>query len=174
MIRSFLIGLVAGSRAITPLATVSDAARRGALPGRNPDFAWLGHPFVSEGLKLLAAGEFWGDKMQSAPDRIGASGMIARVLTGGLAGAALAPRGRVRVGGALGAVAAVAAAYLTYEARMRAMRHFGQASTGVVEDALTLAAARCVIAGAPGPAEAPLKVKGGWRRPAFLRMIRRR
>lgn len=35
MLRSFLIGLIAGSRAITPLAPVSEAARRSQLPTGN-------------------------------------------------------------------------------------------------------------------------------------------
>ena len=56
MIRSFLIGLVAGARALTPLATVSDAARRGALPRDNGAPSWLGHPLVAAGLTALAAG----------------------------------------------------------------------------------------------------------------------
>lgn len=32
MLRSFLIGLVAGGRAMTPLAALSNAARKGELP----------------------------------------------------------------------------------------------------------------------------------------------
>jgi uncharacterized membrane protein len=145
MLRSFLIGLVAGSRALTPLATVSDVAGRGALPGRDPAFAWLGHPAVSAGLKALAAGELWGDKLASAPDRIVPAGVLARIVTGGLAGAALAPRGRALAGAVLGGAAAVGAAYVTFALRERAMRRFGQTSTGVAEDALTVAAAQWVV-----------------------------
>ncbi|MDO9249755.1 MAG: DUF4126 domain-containing protein, partial [Phenylobacterium sp.] len=92
MIASILIGLAAGSRAMTPLAAVSDAAHRGALPAGSGAPAWLGHPIVAAGSKLLAAGELWGDKMKSAPDRIVPAGILARLVTGGLAGAALAPR----------------------------------------------------------------------------------
>jgi uncharacterized membrane protein len=148
MIRSFLIGLVAGARSMTPLAAVSDAASRGRLPRDSGGPRWLGHPAVAAGLKLLAAGELWGDKLHSAPDRIVPLGIAARIVTGGLAGAALAPRRQAFVGAALGAAAAVAAAYLTFDLRMRAMRRFGQTSTGLVEDALTVAAAESVIAGA--------------------------
>lgn len=145
MIRSFLIGLVAGARAMTPLAAVSDAARRGELrtAGRAP--AWLAHPAVAAGSKVLAAGELWGDKLASAPDRIVPAGIAARIVSGGLAGAALAPRGRSIGGALLGATAAVGAAYLTFGARKRAMRRFGQTPTGLVEDALTLGAAKMVM-----------------------------
>lgn len=127
---------------MTPLAAVSEAAHRGHLPSDNGAPAWLGHPWLAAGAKLLAAGELWGDKLPSAPDRIAPVGILARVVTGGLAGAALAPRRQQLIGGAIGAGAAVVAAYVTFHLRMRAMRRFGQTSTGVVEDALTVGAAQ--------------------------------
>ena len=147
MIRSFLIGLVAGSRSLTPLATVSDAARRGALPRDNGAPSWLGHPLVAASLMALAAGELWGDKLKSAPDRIVLAGIAARLVSGGIAGAALAPRRRALAGALLGATAAVGAAYLTFDLRMRALRLFGQTPTGLVEDALTVGAAQLVLKG---------------------------
>lgn len=147
MIRSFLIGLVAGARAMTPLAAVSDAALRGALPRGHGGPTWLGHPLVAAGSKALAAGEIWGDKMKSAPDRIVPAGIAARLVTGGLAGAALAPRGRAWTGALLGAGAAVGAAYVTFHLRMPALRRYGQTPTGIIEDALTVAAAEAVLLG---------------------------
>jgi len=148
MIHSFLIGLVAGSRSITPFAAVSDAARRGHLPRDSGAPSWLGDPRVAVGSKLLAGGELWGDKLRSAPDRIVLAGMLARLVTGGLAGAALAPRRQALAGAALGAAAAVAAAYVTFGLRKRAMARFGQTPTGLVEDALTVGAARWVVGSA--------------------------
>jgi uncharacterized membrane protein len=148
MIHSFLIGLVAGARAITPFAAVSDAARRGALPRDNGAPSWLGGPLVAAGSKILAGGELWGDKLASAPDRIVPAGLLARLAAGGLAGAALAPRRQALAGAALGAMGAVAAAYVTFDLRMRAMRRFGQTPTGLVEDAITVGAARWVVSSA--------------------------
>lgn len=145
MLRSLLIGLTAGARSLTPLAAVSEADRRGALPRNNGAPSWLGHPAVSLGLKALAAGELWGDKLHSAPDRIVPAGIAARLVTGGLAGAAMAPRRQAMAGALIGATAAVGAAYLTFALRMRAMRRFGQATTGLVEDAITLSAAEWVV-----------------------------
>ena len=145
MINSVLIGLVAGARAMTPLAAVSDAAHRGALPVDNGAPSWLGHSLVAAGSKAMAAAELGGDKLRSAPDRTVAAGIAARLVSGGLAGAALAPRGRAGVGAVLGAAAAVGAAYLTFGMRMRAIRYFGQTKTGLIEDALTVGAARWVI-----------------------------
>jgi uncharacterized membrane protein len=148
MIRSLLIGLVAGARAVTPFAAVSDAARRGELPGDTGAPSWLGDPLVAAGSKVLAGGELWGDKLHSAPDRIVPAGLLARLVAGGLAGAALAPRRQALAGAALGAAAAVAAAYVTFGLRVRAMRRFGQTPTGLVEDAITVGAARWVVSSA--------------------------
>jgi len=147
MLRSFLIGLVAGARSITPLAAVSEADRRGALPRDNGAPSWLGHPAVSLGIKALAAGELWGDKLRSAPDRIVPAGIAARIVTAGIAGAALAPRRKALAGAMLAATAATIAAYVTFDLRMRAMRRFGQTTTGLVEDALTVGAAEWVVEG---------------------------
>jgi uncharacterized membrane protein len=148
MIRSILIGLVAGARALTPLAAVSEASRRGDLPADNGAPALLRHPLAGAAIKALAAGELWGDKLKSSPDRIVLAGIAARIVTGGLAGAALAPRRQALLGAALGASAAVAAAYVTFDARMRALRRYGQTETGLIEDALTVGASQLIVASA--------------------------
>jgi uncharacterized membrane protein len=150
MIRSFLIGLVAGARAVTPVAAVSEAARKGQLPRDTGAPSWLGDPLVATGSTILAGGELWGDKLRSAPDRIVLAGILARLVSGGLAGAALAPRRRALEGAALGAAAAVVSAYVTFGLRKRAMRRFGQTPTGLVEDAITVGAARWVVSSARG------------------------
>lgn len=144
MLRSLLIGLSAGSRSMTPLAAVSEAAHGGRLASDNQAARLLSHPWAAAGSKALAAGELWGDKLPSAPDRIVPLGIAARVVTAGLAGAALAPRGRMLLGGAIAAGAAVAAAYVTFNVRMKAIRRFGQTPSGLVEDALTVGAAQLV------------------------------
>lgn len=154
MLRSILIGAVAGMRAMTPLAAVSDAAARGALPADTGAPALLGNPLVHAGTAAIALGELAGDKMKSAPDRITAPGIAARLVTGAIAGAALAPREQRNVAALAGAGAAVAAAYLTFHARMRAMRRFGQTPTGLVEDAVTVGGAWWLVNGARWRADA--------------------
>lgn len=146
MLRSILIGLPSGARSLAPLAVVADAARRGALRDRAAP-AWLASLAVGIGLSALAAGELWGDKLPAAPDRTVPAGLIGRLLTAGLAGAALAPKRRAWSGAALGAATAVASAYLTFALRSRAMRRFGQTRSGLVEDALTLVLSRLAVQG---------------------------
>ncbi|WP_188762290.1 DUF4126 family protein [Sandarakinorhabdus glacialis] len=140
------MGAIAGARSMTPLAAVSLAAKQGLLPRNNGAQAFLSHPVVVAGSLALAAGELAGDKMESAPDRIVVAGLAARLMTGAIAGAALAPRDERLVGGLLGAAAAVAASYVTFELRMRALRRYGQTASGVVEDALVVGSALLIVA----------------------------
>jgi uncharacterized membrane protein len=138
MIRSVLIGLAAGQRAMTPLAILAGATRRGTVNPRGRLGAFA-RGDVAAGAVALAGAEMAGDKMKSAPDRIVLAGLLARATTGALAGAALAGEGKQRTGALLGAGAAVASSYLGFALRVRAMRRYGQTATGFVEDALVLA-----------------------------------
>jgi uncharacterized membrane protein len=144
LIHSILMGAVAGMRAVTPLAAVTNAARTGMLPKDNGAPRILHNRLASAGMLALAGGELAGDKMKSAPDRIVAAGMLARVITGAIAGAALAPRRQLSLGAALGAGAAVGAAYLSFNLRMRAIARYGQKSTGAVEDAIAVGSAALI------------------------------
>ncbi|PPU17696.1 DUF4126 domain-containing protein [Xanthomonas arboricola] len=145
LIHSILMGAVAGMRSMTPLAAVTNAARTGKLPADNGAPPLLANPLASAGMLALAGGELAGDKMKTAPDRIVLPGMIARIATGVIVGAALAPRRQRGVAALLGASTAVAAAYLTFNLRMRAIDRYGQTSTGVVEDAITVGAATLIM-----------------------------
>ena len=98
-------------------------------------------PAVSKVTLALAAAELLGDKMRSAPDRIITPGILARVATGAIAGAAVAPSRDRTLGAVLGATVAVGAAYLTLALRKRAIRDRGQTSSGLIEDAVALGAA---------------------------------
>lgn len=100
------------------------------------------------GAGAMALGEIAGDKWRHAPDRIVAVGMAARLLTGAMAGAAVAPRAERRRAAALGAAAAIVAAYASFALRRRAARRIGQVRSGVIEDALAVGTAAALIAGA--------------------------
>lgn len=145
MLRSALIGAIAGARSMTPLAAVSVAAARGTLPPDNGAPALLGHPVVEAGALALAAGELAGDKWSGAPDRIVLAGMAARIVAGAVAGAALAPRDQRTPAALVGASAAVASSCLTFAARKRAMESSGQVRTGLIEDTLVLGATWWVV-----------------------------
>lgn len=145
MLASFLMGLVGGQRAMTPLATVAIAAARGELPTNSGFPRFLAHPFVAGGALLLAVGELAGDKQKTAPDRVVAVGLLARFATSAIAGAALASRKDRWLGAAIGGLTAAAVAYPGWRARKAAMTRFGQTSTGFIEDAAVLAGAAAVV-----------------------------
>ena len=145
MLASFLMGLVGGQRAMTPLAAVAVASARGELPQDNGAPGLLSHPIAAAGALALAAAEMAGDKQKSAPDRIVPIGLIARFTTSAIAGAALAPRRRRWLGAAVGGVTAVVASYPGWRIRIAAMPRYGQTATGFVEDALVLASAAAIV-----------------------------
>lgn len=145
MIRSLLLGALAGQRSLTPLALVSDAARRGVLPAENGAPPLLGHPLVSAGTAVLAVAELWGDKLKSAPDRIVKRGLAVRIVTGAVAGMAVAPRSQRVAAAAVGAGAAMAASYFGWQARMAAIREYGQTPTGLIEDAIVVGGAYAAV-----------------------------
>lgn len=129
---------------MTPMATLATArfAKR-RTPGQ---LVLLDHPLFKYGALAMGVGELFGDKMKSAPDRTVFLGLLARVMSAGIAGAALAPRGRERAGAAVSIATAVPFAYLTLAGRKRAMARFGQTRSGLVEDALVVAAGFAVVA----------------------------
>ena len=144
LLPSALIGAVASARSMTPMATLATARLAGRkTPGR---LVLLDHPLFKFGALAMGAGELFGDKMKSAPDRTVFLGLLARVASAGIAGAALAPRGRERAGAGIAVATAVPLAYLTLAARKRAIARFGQTRSGVVEDALVAAAGAAIVA----------------------------
>lgn len=149
LIASALIGAVASARSMTPMATLA-AAR---LAGRRTDghLVLLDRPLFKYGALAMGVGELLGDKMKSAPDRTVSLGLLARVMSAGIAGAALAPKGQARAGAAVAVAVAVPLAYLTLAGRKRAMARLGQTRSGLIEDALIGAAGTAVVALATRP-----------------------
>jgi uncharacterized membrane protein len=143
MLKAFLIGLVAGQRAMTPLALITGAARRGDLPEGTPQ--WLSHPLVAAGAVTLAASEMAGDKMKTAPDRIILPGLIGRGATGAFAGAMLVPKEQRVAAGLLAGATAIAASFIGFRMRVAAIKRYGQTATGFVEDAAVLAGGLAVV-----------------------------
>jgi len=141
MLRSIMMGLVAGSRSMTPLAAVANAARTGKLPKDSGAHDFLASPLVSAGTMALAAYELVGDKQPSAPDRIITPAVVVRTINAAVAGAAVAPRDKRWLGAALAGGTAAASAYLSWRLRMRSMQGHSQAVTGFIEDAVVVPAA---------------------------------
>lgn len=150
MLRSFLIGLVAGQRGMTPLAVVATATRSGALEPELPLQGLLRNPLIAAGTAAMAAAEMAGDKMKSAPDRIVPIGLAVRSVTAAYAGAALAPRDRRVLGAAVAVGTALAASYAGWRLRCAAMERYGQTATGFVEDAIVFGSGLAIAGALPG------------------------
>ena len=128
---------------MTPMAALATARLAGErTPGK---LVLLDHPLFKFGALAMGVGELFGDKMKTAPDRTVFLGLLARVMSAGIAGAALAPRGREKVGAALAVGTAVPLAYLGLAGRKRAMAEIGQTRSGLIEDALVVAAGAAVV-----------------------------
>ena len=143
LLSSALIGAVASARSMTPMATLAAARLAGRpTPGH---LVLLDRPLFTYGALAMGVGELFGDKMKSAPDRTVFLGLLARVMSAGSAGAALAPRGREQSGAAVAVATAVPLAYLTLACRKQAMARIGQTRSGLIEDALIVAAGAALV-----------------------------
>jgi uncharacterized membrane protein len=137
------LAAIAGLRSMAAPALLSQTLRRGDLEGlRDTPFTALGGPKVSTTLQLLMIGEMIGDKAPFVPSRTSAPGLLGRVLSGSLVGAALFVAGDRRPipGAALGAISAVAAAYVGEKLRVEATAKLGVPNpvAGLLEDSIVL------------------------------------
>ena|ERR1700681_1229421 len=147
-ILAFLIGVVTGLRAMTPLAAVSWAARLGWLHLENTPLAFLGFAVTPYILSLLAIGELINDKLPKTPSRKTPAPFAVRVVLGALCGAALGAPGQALMGGLLaGALGGVAGTLGGYEFRSRLVRATGgkDLPVALLEDATAICAAFWIV-----------------------------
>jgi uncharacterized membrane protein len=145
---SFLIGVVAGLRALTPLAAVSWAARLGWLHLDNTWLAFLGYAATPYIFSVLAIGELINDKLPKTPSRKAPPGFIARIVTGALCGAALGAASQSLVGAAAaGAIGAVAGTLGGYEFRSRLVKATGgkDLPIALLEDVIAIGGAFLIV-----------------------------
>jgi uncharacterized membrane protein len=112
--RALGLGAVAGVRSMSAPALLSRAASRGNIEGiEDTPFAFLASSRAARILTVLAVGEALADKLPFSPDRISPPGLIGRMASGGLVGAALfaAAGHRATIGAGLGLLSAAAASY---------------------------------------------------------------
>ncbi len=118
LLLAFLIGGIAGLRALTAPAAVAWAAcGRGILT--NTPFHFMGSRVAAIIFTVLALLELVNDQRPSTPSRLAPAGLITRIVTGGLSGACLAAADAqsIALGAVLGAVGGVVGAFVGYHAR---------------------------------------------------------
>ena len=84
-----LIGVIAGLRAMTAPAAVSWAAHLGWLKLESTSLAFLGYAYTPWIFTVFAIGELITDQLPKTPSRKVPPQFIARLLTGGFAGAVI-------------------------------------------------------------------------------------
>ena len=144
---AFLIGVVAGLRALTAPAVVSWAARLGWLHLENTWLAFLGYTASPYILSVLAIVELIADKLPKAPSRKAPPGFTARLVTGALCGAALAAD-RSLVGGLVaGVIGSVAGTLGGYEFRVRLVKAIGgnDLPIALLEDLVAIGGALLIV-----------------------------
>ena len=142
----FLLGAIAGLRAVTPVAAVCWAAALGLLKLTGTPLAILGAMVTVWIATAAAAFEFISDKLPKTPSRKVPVQFGARILMGGLSGAALGvPSGALLVGAVLGIVGAVAGTFGGAAARGALARAFGRDLPATATRSSTRAAGAALV-----------------------------
>jgi uncharacterized membrane protein len=144
---AFLIGIVAGLRAMTAPAAIAWAARLGILGLSGTWLAFLGYAWTPWILTLLAAVELVTDQLPSTASRKVPVQFGTRILMGGVCGAALTTgAGSLLLGAIAGIAGAVAGTLGGHAFRARMATAFGSdRPAALLEDAIAIGAAVAVV-----------------------------
>ena len=144
---AFLIGVIAGLRAMTAPAAISWAARLGWRHLDNTWLGFLGYTATSYGFSVLALGELITDQLPSTPSRKVPLQFGTRIVSGGLCGAAIGAGSDAWIAGLLaGVVGAIAGTLGGAEARSRLAKAFGKdLPAALLEDAVALGGAFLIV-----------------------------
>lgn len=144
---ALLIGVIAGLRALTPVAVAAWSARLGWVSLAGYPLAWLGGWLPVLGFSLLAALELVADQHPKTPSRKVPHQFITRVITGAFSGAVLMmPATHWVRGAALGAIGAAIGTLggATFRARLAA--RFGKdRPAALIEDAIAVLGALLIF-----------------------------
>jgi uncharacterized membrane protein len=145
---AFLIGFFGGLRSMTAPAVTAWAAYLGWLSLERP-LALIGTiPSVAI-FTLLAIAELVVDKLPKTPSRTAPTGLIARIVAGGLTGACVAVSGgqAAWLGAGLGAVGGIVGCFGGYQARTKIVKALGARDmvVAVAEDLIAIAGCLWVV-----------------------------
>jgi uncharacterized membrane protein len=116
---AFLLGVVAGLRALTAPAVLAWAAHRGWLSLHGTPLSFMASTAAMVIFVLLAVGELIADQLPSTPSRTAPPGLIARIVTSGLCGAGIAAAGTqsLVLGAVMGIMGSLIGTFGGYQAR---------------------------------------------------------
>ena len=144
---ALLIGVVAGLRAMTAPAAVSWAAHLGWLPLRDTPLAFLGATVTPYLFSVLAIVELITDQLPTTPSRTVPMQFGARIILGGLCGAAVGAAHGGLLGGLIaGVVGAVIGTLGGAKVRGAMARAFGRdLPAALIEDAVAIVGAVLIV-----------------------------
>ncbi len=138
---AFLIGIIAGLRALMAPAIVSWAAGLGWIHLDGTPLHFLSHPVTRWILAVAAIGELVNDKLPKTPSRKVPPQFITRIITGALSGAALGASKQTLIPGMVaGAIGAIVGTLGGAEFRGRLAAAFGgkDLPVALIEDAIAI------------------------------------
>jgi uncharacterized membrane protein len=144
---ALLIGVVAGLRAMTAPAAVSWAAHLGWLPLQDTPLAFLGFTATPYIFTVLAIVELITDQLPKTPSRTVPMQFGARLVLGGLSGAAIGAAHGALLGGLIaGVVGAVIGTLGGAKVRGALARTFGRdLPAALIEDAVAIIGAALIV-----------------------------
>jgi uncharacterized membrane protein len=147
IIFAFLIGIVAGLRALTPLAVISWAAHAGRLQLQDTWLGFVGFAATAYITTALALGELVSDKLPRTPSRKVPMQFGTRIVVGALCGAALGTEAGAMLGGLFaGAVGAVVGTLGGAALRAQLARAFAKdLPAALLEDAVAIGGALLIV-----------------------------
>jgi len=147
IVLALLIGVIAGLRALTPVAAVSWAAKFGTLQLAGTHLAFLGATVTAWIATALALFELVNDQNPKTPSRTVPPQFAARVVMGGFSGAAIGlALGNLWIGLICGAVGAVIGTLGGAAVRTKLAAAFGKdLPAGLLEDAVAILGAYLIV-----------------------------
>jgi len=150
LLLAFLIGIIAGLRAMTAPAAVAWAAALGWFDVSQTPLAFMGYRWAPWVFTLLAVVELITDQLPSTPSRKVPMQFAARLIMGGLAGATIGVTGVSLIGGLIaGVVGAAIGTFGGAAARGKLAAAFGKDTpAALIEDAVAIIGALIIVGAA--------------------------
>jgi uncharacterized membrane protein len=143
LVSAAILGVACGLRAMIGLAAVSWAANSSYLSLEGTWLSFVGKPMTPYITSVLALGELVTDKLPKTPSRLVPPQFGARLVIGGLGGAAIGiPHGHLAAGLIAGLIGSVVGTVAGFKGRALLARAFGRnLPAALLEDVLAIALA---------------------------------
>jgi uncharacterized membrane protein len=141
-----VLGVVAGLRALTPLAAICWGAYLGWLHFAGTSLGFINHTVTVVIFTVLAIGEIFNDKLPKTPARTAIPSLITRILSGACSAAASAGSGLIGpiIAGVVGAVIGTYGGYNIRHALV-AKANLPDFAVAFVEDVIAIVGALLVV-----------------------------